>query len=134
MERLSRETILGAADMPFEDVEVPEWGGAVRVRTMTGAVRDEFEQEVQDRKRGKGRNASIDVRGMKARIVALTACDENGELLFGIDDIAALNAKNAKALDRLFQVASRLNGLSDEDVEDLAKNSDSGPSGAPGSD
>ena len=29
---LSRDAILQAQDLPHEDVEVPEWGGMVRVR------------------------------------------------------------------------------------------------------
>ena len=40
---LNREAILAAEDLPRELVEVPEWGGAVYVRALTGAERDQFE-------------------------------------------------------------------------------------------
>jgi hypothetical protein len=49
--------------------------------------------------------------------------DENGERLFQEEDTFPLGGKSAAALDRIFTVAQRLNGLRDEDVEELAKNS-----------
>jgi len=52
----------------------------------------------------------------------LTICDEEGTRLFAAKDMDELGKKSAAALDRIFTVAQRLNGLSGEDVEDLAKN------------
>ena len=43
MTYLSRDTILQREDIKTEDVEVPEWGGTVRVRGMSGVERDAFE-------------------------------------------------------------------------------------------
>ena len=43
MTLLSKTAILAAQDLQTEDVEVPEWGGAVRVRSFTGRERDVFE-------------------------------------------------------------------------------------------
>ena len=40
---LTREQILQSDDLPCETVPVPEWGGEVQVRTMTGTDRDAFE-------------------------------------------------------------------------------------------
>ncbi len=40
---LTKDDILGADDLATEDVEVPEWGGCVRVRALTGTERDAFE-------------------------------------------------------------------------------------------
>ena len=42
MSLLSKEAILAAQDLPSEDVEVPEWGGTVRVRGLDGKGRDEY--------------------------------------------------------------------------------------------
>ncbi len=39
---LTREQILQSDDLPRETVQVPEWGGEVQVRTMTGTDRDAF--------------------------------------------------------------------------------------------
>jgi len=43
MSLLSKTAILAANDLKSEDIEVPEWGGAVRVRSFTGRERDAFE-------------------------------------------------------------------------------------------
>ena len=45
-----------------------------------------------------------------------------GALLFSEDQVEQLSAKSAKPVDRLFAVAQRLNGMRDEDVEELAGN------------
>ena len=115
---LDRDGILACQDLETEAVEVAEWCDTVYVRTMTGKERDHFEQTVADQREGE----RFDVRGVRALLVALTLCDENGEGLFTADDVDALNAKSAAALDTLFDVSRRLNHLRPEDVEDLAGN------------
>ena len=113
---LNRDTILKADDLPKELVEVPEWGGSVYVRTLRGNDRDSFEQSLV----GKKQKMSLD--NVRARFAVLTICDESGTRLFTDADAKALGDKSAAALDRVFAVAQRLNGFSQEDVEDLAKN------------
>ena len=39
---LTREQILQSDDLPRETVPVPEWGGSVRIRTLSGADRDGY--------------------------------------------------------------------------------------------
>ena len=48
--------------------------------------------------------------------------------LFDEGDTFPLGGKSASALDRIFTVAQKLNGLRDEDVDELAKNSSAGQS------
>ena len=118
MKRLTKSEILAAQDLATEEVEVPEWGGTVTVRTFTGDVRDSFEQSLLGPD-GKPRSS---LAGVRARLVALTVVDEKGERLFTDDEVTALGAKSAKALDRVFTVAQRMNGLTKADVDALAKN------------
>jgi len=113
--------------MATEIVEVPEWGGSVKVKALTGSERDKYES---DSLTGRGRNRDINLANIRARLVALTVIDDNGKPLFSSIDIAALGGKSAKALDRIFDVAQRLSGISEEDIEELAKNSESGQSDA----
>ena len=114
---LTRDQILQSDDLPRERVSVPEWGGEVLVRTMTGADRDAFEASLVSRDGGKeGRLDNV-----RARLVALALCDEAGQRIFADADIAALGAKSARALDRVFGVAQRLNGIGADQVE-AAKN------------
>ncbi len=114
---LTRDQILQCDDLPRERVSVPEWGGEVLVRTMTGADRDAFEASLVGRDGPK--ESRLD--NVRARLVALALCGEDGERLFDDADVAALGAKSARALDRVFAVAQRLNGIGAEQV-DAAKN------------
>ena len=130
MALLSREEILTADDLGTEDVAVPEWGGTVRVRGLSGAERDSFEASItgsQASKKGQSRQLRLD--NLRARFVAMSIVDENGERVFSDADIKALGGKSAAALTRVYEVGQRLSGLSDDDVEELAGNSDAAPSG-----
>lgn len=115
---LSREAILGASDLPTEEVEVPEWGGTVLVRSMNGTERDAWEQSLIVKGRGDG----VDVTNIRARLVAICAVDAAGKRLFSDTDATALGKKSAAALDRVAKVAQRLNGLTAAEVEDARGN------------
>jgi hypothetical protein len=119
---LSAEDILSADDLPSEDVEVPEWGGTVRVQGMTGTERDKFEASMIDSK-GK-QKAPVDMLAdYRARLAAACIVDENGKRLFrSAPEIKLLGGKDAKALSRVVDVASRLSGLTEDDQEELLGN------------
>lgn len=119
MALLSKDQILAAEDTSFEDVAVPEWGGTVRVKALSGAERDQFEQSVMQR---KGKRFEVNARNMRAKLVAVSVVDEDGNRLFADADVEALGKKSAAALDRVFTVAQRLSGLTDEDVAELEEN------------
>ena len=113
MNILSKDAILAAEDLPRETVSVPEWGGQVLVRTMSGTDRDAFEASLLAK---DGRMENV-----RARLVALTLCDAQGDRLFNDSEIAALGRKSARALDRVFSVAQRLNGIGADEAQ-AAKN------------
>jgi hypothetical protein len=113
---LTRDGILEQKDLPVEDFEVPEWGGTLRLKTLTGAERDHFEASLVDQRGGKQK---MNLQNMRARLVALCAVDEHGGRLFKADDVKLLGMKSARALDRVFERCQEMNGLSDKDVEDL---------------
>jgi hypothetical protein len=117
---LTRDAILKAEDLKKELVKVPEWGGDVYIRCMTGTERDLFESEAYT---VKGKDVQINRENFRARLLVRVLVDEKGDRLFTDKDIAALGAKSAKPLDRIFAVAMRVNGLSRDDVEELTKNS-----------
>jgi len=122
---LSREQILKVDDLQFEDVEVPEWGGVVRVRGLTGTERDAFEESIIDQ---RGKKTRVVMANLRAKLVAQSIVDEDGRRLFSERDVGALGEKSAAALQRVFNAAQRLSGISDEDVEELVKNSSDGQS------
>jgi|SRR6267154_1246396 len=129
MTLLTRASIISAADLRTEVIEVPEWGGAVTIRTMTGVDRDAYEASsiITD---GNGKRR-VDMTNMRAKLVALTVVDDAGAPMFTLRDVDAIGAKSAAALDRIFRAAQRLNGLGADDVVAAEKNS--GPGASAGS-
>lgn len=122
---LTREQILGVEDLSYEDVEVLEWGGTVRVGMMTGTERDAFEQEIIVR---QGKKVQMNMSNIRAKLAAMCMVDAEGGRLFSEGDVKALGRKSALALSRVVEVAQRLNGLTPEDMEELSGNSKSGQS------
>lgn len=116
---LSRDEILQASDIQREVVNVPEWGGSVIVQGLSGAARDDFEEASM---KGKGRNRELNVSNLRARLVVRSVVDESGVRLFQDNDAHTLGRKSAAALQRVYNVASRLSGISAEDEEELTKN------------
>ncbi|MCE7550907.1 phage tail assembly chaperone [Streptomyces thermodiastaticus] len=116
---LSAEQILDADDLPWEDVEVPEWGGTVRVRGMSGTDRDRFEAAMLSKDmRSVSKESALE--RYRARLAAACIVDENGQRMFRSDaEIKRLGEKSAQALQRVCDVASRLSGLTDADQEEL---------------
>jgi len=115
---LTREAILGADDLPVEDVAVPEWGGTVRIRTMTGTERDAFESALIGT---GGKDKSANLRNLRARFASLVIVDDDNSRMFDERDIKELGKKSASALDRVLTAGQRLNGLSREDVDELGE-------------
>jgi len=116
---LNKEQIKSVSDLETLDVEVPEWGGTVRLKSLTGAERDRFEAGVVQ---GQGRNTTVNMQNLRAKLVAQSAIGEDGKPLFTEEDVKWLGEKSAKALNRLFNAAQQLSGLSESDVKELAGN------------
>lgn len=120
---LTKEQILGVQDLIIERVDVPEWGGVVCVRPITGTDRDSLEIAFKDTR-----------IGFRARLAAKSICDESGQRIFTDADVLALGEKNATALDRVITVALRLAGMTEAAAEEAEKNLMSCQSGDSGSD
>ena len=116
MSLLKREDVLLAEDKKTIDVEVPEWGGTVRVSTMSGFARDRFETSLMGAKGG------VNTVNIRAKLAAATIVDEKGELLFSEKDVTKLGNKSGAALDRVYNASQEINKFTDDDVEELAKN------------
>jgi hypothetical protein len=123
---LSRDDILAAKDIDTREVDVPEWGGTVLVKALSGKERDAFESSLRQL---RGKEMVPNLANARAKLVARSVVDEDGARLFGDNEINALGDKCAAALDRLFEVASEMSGLNDDDVEKLSGNSETTPEG-----
>lgn len=108
MPLLNRDAILAADDRRFEDVEVPEWGGTVRVGTVSAISIERMQNKLQS-----------STGTLRAAFVAASCVDENGAPMFSAEDVEVLAAKSNAVVNRLYEIASRLNSL---DIEAAAKN------------
>ena len=116
---LTREQILAVSDIAFEVVDVPQWGGTVRLKGLTAAEYDRFQQGLFE---GDGTSRKINMANARARMLALAIVDDKGAAVFTEEDIAALGQKASAPIELLYRAALRLNG--DETAsEDLEKNS-----------
>ncbi len=127
---LTREQILQADDLTTEIVEVPEWGGSVIVRGLTGLERGKFQSSLisQDGKVVEGRKKTrkpafgIDISFAEIRLVAYCVVDKKGKRIFSDRDVKALGEKSGLALSRVGDVAQRLSGLDKSDLQELTEN------------
>jgi hypothetical protein len=110
---LSRDDILKASDNEPEEVDVPEWGGSVLVRGMTGRERDAFEVSLMTP--GRGGRRQLDPANVRAKLVARCVVDDDGGRLFTDADVTELGEKSAAAVDRVYAVAARLSGMGGEE-------------------
>ncbi|GGS47708.1 hypothetical protein [Streptomyces violaceus] len=118
---LSAEQILDAEDLTYEDVEVPEWGGTVRVREMPGTERDKFEAQFVGKDGASIRAEGLE--GFRARLAAATIVDAEGKQLFrSVAEVKRLGEKSAGALQRVCDVATRLSKMGEDDVKELTGN------------
>lgn len=113
---LGRSEILDAVDLQQQDVAVPEWGGTVRIRGLSGAERDQYEAWIIS---GKGRNRDVNLRQSRAKLVMMCVVDADGKRLFDEADISRLGAKSALAMQRVFDVAAALSGLDEDTLEKI---------------
>lgn len=138
---LTREAIKAADDRKIEPVEVPEWGGMLYVRGLSGAERDAYEVALLDQKKsksGKILSQEVNLRNLRAKLIVRCAIDsddpDKAKPLFTLDDIDWLGTKSGAALQRVYKVASELSGLSAEDVEELTEELGEGKNGDSGTD
>lgn len=125
---LTREQILAADDVEQEEVDVPEWGGKVIVRCLTGRDRDALDAlSVQAQRTG----VNPDYRAAR---VARSLVDANGLRIFSVKDVVALTEKNGAVLDRLDDIVVRVSHLSPLSVEEAIKRLKALRSGDTGSD
>lgn len=109
--QLTRESFLAVPAPKVHRIEIPELGGHVWLKPMSAGERDRFEIEHEASKK----------LNFRARLAAASLSDEDGNLLFGPEDIPALSALPATAFDPILETAVKINGLTKEDIEELEK-------------
>jgi len=114
---LDKSAIFNADDSKTEDIEIPEWGGTVRVKAMTYAQRTKYLNSIT-----KDENGEVNDNNIMAKLVIASVIDENGNYMFSNGDMNQLTKKNSSIIDRIGLVATNLAGLKQEKEEDAVKN------------
>ena len=96
---LTRAQIKAAEDLRAEIVDVPEWGGEVRIRTLSfAAANSMFKEEVKD----------FDPR---LRLIAACMVDDDGAQIFSEQDLGELGSRNAEVIARIWKKCVEINGM-----------------------
>ncbi len=115
---LTKQQLLGATKPPQETVSIPELNGDVIVRGMSGAERDDFEVGLIQ---GRGKKREVNLKNLRAKLVAYCCINEQGERIFSESDVVGLGDVRADVVNRIYTVAQRLSGISDEDADELGQ-------------
>lgn len=121
-------------DLDYKDIEVAEWDATVRLAVMTGIDRDSWEMSMMQSDNSE-RGYGINLQALsRANMVARCIVDEAFNRIFKTEkDIEILSQKSATVLDRLYTICQDINGITDDDIDELEKNSEAAQSGDSGS-
>lgn len=114
---LNRDAVLKASDQTYATVEVPEWGGSIRIRQLTGK-----QQEITNKINNAKCAEPISFGGYAAAIVCFGCVDEHGNRLFQDIDAKALGERDAGAINRVAVEILKLSGATIEAQQDIEKN------------
>lgn len=109
--------------------DVPELGGTVYVRGLTGKQRDVWEQWCVV---GEGKNRHL--KNVRGKLLARTLCDEAGTRLLADQDAEWIGDLPGDIISPLYDLAARLSGISEAVKQDLERFSEAEGSGASSSD
>jgi hypothetical protein len=130
MGQLDRNALLKKEILKIEKVELGN-EDYVYITQMTGRERDDFEQSlIKKIKDGKGQITGFEqmTENFRAKLAVFTVCDEAGKLLFLPSDYMKLSESiSAAKLEKIVNAAQKLNAITEEDKENLVKNSSAGP-------
>ena len=128
---LTREAILETQDtLQIEKVELTR--GFVYVREMTAFEKNIWEQSLL--KKAPSGNPNVNagyetsLDNFRAKLAVNTMCDETGKLLFDMRDVKKISIQmSASNLEKVVDKAQGLNSITEEDKDEILKNSEAEP-------
>lgn len=106
---LSAAQIFESQDLKEETIDVPEWGGPIRLVQMTAAESAELTKKI-----------AASESGMYLMVI-FSAKNEQGERIFTEEDVERLKLKNFNTLNLLQRRALALNAQTEQQKEALKK-------------
>jgi hypothetical protein len=136
MALLGKQQINAAVDRKWEDVDVPEWGGEVRLMALSAADRGYIEAGSVV---ANGQTPQLKVESLKVyreKLVGMSMVDENFERLYTNREITAgeLGKKDGAVIERLAAKVQELSGMGRFAMKEAEGNSEAAPSDSSASD
>lgn len=118
---VTKDILKNTSDLVIRRVDLPELGDGAYlfVRTISALDRERYEESVV---KTEGRNVQIKRQNMRVKLVILSACDEEGNRLFDSGDVGLLANKSAVVINKIFEAAQEVNGMTGEDKEEIEEN------------
>ena len=111
-----RDIILKSNDIELERVYVKKWKCEVYIKQLTGDEQDIFEKERLNE------DGTFNLHNFRARLVSMCLCDKEGKNIFKPEHIPELSKKNGAVLNNLVDKINKVNLITQDDIEILAKN------------
>lgn len=130
MALLSREQILEAKDIKFKDIEVPEWGGTIRIKQLSAKEYNDITMSMVNIRKMAAKQISrknpddvedaineTAVKNQKILLIVKSVVDENMKPLFTEADMELLYQKNTNVVDKIIAEIEEFNSVSTEDAK-----------------
>lgn len=117
---LDKTTILSKLRPPqlkTSTLNLPELGGSILVRELTGSERDQLDALNMERK-----NIGDFLTKRTIHLVSCGVIDEKGNSVFNVKEVEELHSTNAPTLQKIEKRISELSGITKADQEQTEKN------------
>jgi len=125
MKLLGKEGLLAKEKLEIKKVELDK-DTFVFVKELTATEKDQLEQSmvtVDMNQKDKNKAVTTSLSNFKAKIVALSVCNEKGEPLLQFTDYKTLGDNmSSKRMEIIAEAAQSLNKITKEDQEEIIKN------------
>jgi hypothetical protein len=115
---LNRESFLSSSTkLKKMEVELDE--GIVYVRELSGKALLEYNEKIEELKQVNPELTTSNSMELIALLVSKSVCDEEGKLLFTVEDVDALMDNSLATLKLLAEKAMQVSGISQEAIEEV---------------
>ena len=125
MKLLGKEGLLAKEKLEIKKVELDK-DTFIFVKELTATEKDQLEQSmvtVDMNQKDKNKAVTTSLSNFKAKIVALSVCNEKGEPLLQFTDYKTLGDNmSSKRMEIIAEAAQSLNKITKEDQEEIIKN------------
>jgi len=108
---LTREAILASSDRLSEEIDVPAWGGPVRLAEIDLDAQSAHQLVIKEH-----------MTYIWADLIVRTVVDADGDRVFGLDDIPDLAKKPVTVLQEIYERCQVINGMASLESREADEN------------